>query len=88
MLYIVYYFINYRCYHFALVFLIRHGDMVFLSREMSAADNDTPGINSCLLTSAANSASLTSSNNINEDEIDVFLAKQNGLIHREKDPQL
>ena len=27
-------------------------------------------------------------NSVLEDPIDVFLAKQDGLIHREKDPQL
>ena len=51
--------------------------MLFLSQEISAADKEVP-----------NSAHLTSCNNFKEDEIDIFLSKQNGLIHRERDPQL
>lgn len=56
---------------------IKHGDMLFLSEDISAVDKEVP-----------NSARLTSSNNVKEDEIDIFLSKQNGLIHRERDPQL
>ena len=52
--------------------------MLFLSQEISAADKESP----------ATSAHFTSSNNVKEDEIDIFLSKQNGLIHRERDPQL
>ena len=51
--------------------------MLFLSEDISAVDKEVP-----------NSAHLTSSNNVKEDEIDIFLSKQNGLIHRERDPQL
>ena len=62
--------------------------MLFLSQEISATGKEVPGTSSPLLTSATNSAHLPSSNNIKEDEIDIFLSKQNGLIHRERDPQL
>lgn len=70
------------------VLSFRHGDMLFLSREASLVDNDMSGINSVPLTSAANLATLASSNSIKEDEIDVYLSKQDGLIHRDRDPQL
>lgn len=62
--------------------------MLFLSREASPVDNDMSGVNSVPLISAANLATLASSNSIKEDEIDVFLSKQDGLIHRDRDPQL
>lgn len=62
--------------------------MLFLSQEISAADKELPGSSSTPKASAANSAHPSSSNNIKEDEIDIFLSKQNGLIHRERDPQL
>lgn len=62
--------------------------MLFLSQEISSADKEMPGTSSPLITSATNSAHLPSSNSIKEDEIDIFLSKQNGLIHRERDPQL
>ena len=62
--------------------------MLFLSCEASPVDNDMSGVNSVPLTSAANLATLASSNSIKEDEIDVFLSKQDGLIHRDRDPQL
>ena len=62
--------------------------MLFLSREASPVDNDMSGVNSVPLTSSANLATLASSNSIKEDEIDVFLSKQDGLIHRDRDPQL
>ena len=62
--------------------------MLFLSREASLVDNDMSGVNSVPLTSSANLATLASSNSIKEDEIDVYLSKQDGLIHRDRDPQL
>ena len=62
--------------------------MLFLSQEISAADKEVQGTSFPPMTSVANSAHLASSNNIKEDEIDIFLSKQNGLIHRERDPQL
>ena len=62
--------------------------MLFLSREASPVDNDMSGVNSVPLTSSANLATLASSNSIKEDEIDVYLSKQDGLIHRDRDPQL
>lgn len=62
--------------------------MLFLSQEISAAATDTAAFNSAPLTSTTTSVPLTSSNNIKEDEIDIFLSKQDGLIHRERDPQL
>lgn len=70
------------------VLSFRHGDMLFLSHEASLVDNDISGVNSVPLTSAANLATLASSNSIKEDEIDVYLSKQDGLIHRDRDPQL
>ena len=62
--------------------------MLFLSQETSAAVNDAPEPTSFPLSSATTSAPLVSSNDVREDEIDIFLAKQDGLIHRERDPQL
>lgn len=61
--------------------------MLFLSQEASAHAEDTREHNSVPLTSSSSSAPVLSSN-IEEDEIDVFLSKQEGLIHRERDPQL
>lgn len=66
---------------------VKHGDMLFLSQEVSAHNEDTREHNSVPLTSSSSSAPVLSSN-IEEDEIDVFLSKQEGLIHRERDPQL
>ena len=62
--------------------------MLYLSQEISATDKEVLGTSSPLMTSAANSAHPISSNNVKEDEIDIFLSKENGLIHRERDPQL
>ena len=62
--------------------------MLFLSQEVSSAINDITEPTSASFTSATTSAPSASSNNVKEDEIDVFLSKQNGLIHRERDPQL
>lgn len=61
--------------------------MLFLSQEVCAHNEDTREHNSVPLTSSSSSAPVLSSN-IEEDEIDVFLSKQEGLIHRERDPQL
>ena len=84
---LAYQLIKNQCVAFV-VLSFRHGDMLFLSREASPIDNDMSGVNSVPLTSAANLATLASSNSIKEDEIDVFLSKQDGLIHRDRDPQL
>ena len=62
--------------------------MLFLSQEASVAALDSPKLNSLPLTSSSFSSPLVSSNSIKEDEIDTFLSKQDGLIHRERDPQL
>ena len=63
--------------------------MLFLSQEASAHTEDTREHNSVPLTSSSSSSSApVLSSNIEEDEIDVFLLKQEGLIHRERDPQL
>lgn len=67
---------------------IKHGDMLFLSLEALAVAQEATELNSTHLTSTATSTSLTASDNIREDEIDIFLSKQDGLIHRERDPQL
>lgn len=61
--------------------------MLYLSQEVSAHTEDTREHNSVPLTYSSSSAPVLSSN-IEEDEIDVFLSKQEGLIHRERDPQL
>lgn len=61
--------------------------MLFLSQEVSAPAEDTTELNSVPLTSSSSSAPLLFSN-IKEDEIDVVLSKQDGLIYRERDPQL
>ena len=62
--------------------------MLYLSQEISSVTNDIAEPTSAPFTSATTSAPPTSSNNVKEDEIDVFLSKQDGLIHRERDPQL
>lgn len=67
---------------------IKHGDMLFLSQEVSTAGRDTPELDSATSISTTTSVPVSSSNNVKEDEIDIFLSKQDGLIHRERDPQL
>lgn len=64
---------------------IRHGDMLFLSQEISATVNDASEASSFPLSTTA--APIASSS-VKEDEIDIFLSKQDGLIHRGRDPQL
>ena len=70
------------------VYFIRHGDMLFLSQEVSTTGKEAPEFNSASITPTTTSAALHSSKNNKEDEIDVFLSKHDGLIHRERDPQL
>jgi len=62
--------------------------MLFLSQEVSTAGRDTPELDSATSISTTTSVPVSSSNNVKEDEIDIFLSKQDGLIHRERDPQL
>ena len=66
---------------------IRHGDMLFLSQEISATVNDTSEASSFPLSTSTTVAPMASSS-VKEDEIDIFLSKQDGLIHRGRDPQL
>ena len=57
----------------------RHGDMLYLSETSSAlAGRESP--DGSLATLPASS--------VKEDEIDRQLSKQDGLIHRDRDPQL
>ena len=61
--------------------------MLFLSQDILATVNDTSEASSFpLLTSTT--AAPAASFSIKEDEIDIFLSKQDGLIHRGRDPQL
>ena len=53
--------------------------MLYLSQGISAADSDI---------SSSNSTPLVAINHVKEDEIDQFLSKYDGLIHRDRDPQL
>ena len=55
--------------------------MLFLSQEISATVNDTSEASST-------TAAPIASSSVKEDEIDIFLSKQDGLIHRGRDPQL
>lgn len=80
----------------------RHGDMLFLFPSGSPSSSgdvmDTTGPHSSSsLSSPSASASTSSSSSIprslsapqvQEDEIDQYLAKQDGKIYRNKDPQL
>ena len=74
---------------------IRHGDMVYLV-DATSTDNGVDVVSDGVMDSTQSDVSLngpsTSANDVpdsvREDAIDVFLAKQDGLIHRQKDPQL
>ncbi|XP_073246100.1 nuclear protein localization protein 4 homolog isoform X4 [Porites lutea] len=68
-------------------FGVKHGDMLFLSQEISATVNDTSEASSFPLSTSTTAAPIASSS-VKEDEIDIFLSKQDGLIHRGRDPQL
>ncbi|CAH3036912.1 unnamed protein product [Porites lobata] len=68
-------------------FGVKHGDMLFLSQEISATVNDAAEASSFPLSTSTTAAPIASSS-VKEDEIDIFLSKQDGLIHRGRDPQL
>lgn len=81
---------SYRANQVALLLFflfIRHGDMLFLSQEISATVNDASEASSFPLSTSTTAAPIASSS-VKEDEIDIFLSKQDGLIHRGRDPQL
>ncbi|GAA6074997.1 nuclear protein localization protein 4 homolog, partial [Tachysurus ichikawai] len=71
---------------------IKHGDMLFLfpSSAGSFSENmDTAQPHSSLSSSSSSSLSRShSAPQIQEDEIDQYLAKQDGKIYRNRDPQL
>lgn len=56
-----------------IVYIDRHGDMLFLD-SVKNDEYETGG--------------KSSAEELKEDEIDVFLSKQDGLIHRKKDPHM
>lgn len=60
-----------------LTFLSRHGDIVYVSY----VEPQEPG-------QAESTESAAQVNNVKQDEVDDFLEKQRGLIHRKKDPKL
>ena len=72
--------------------LYRHGDMLYLVPQQSAQDNS--GSSASASASAAGSSSSSSmssqasSPKVVEDDVDVFLTKQDGMIHRKRDEQL
>ncbi|CAB4000892.1 nuclear localization 4 homolog [Paramuricea clavata] len=74
---------------------IRHGDMVYLV-DAAPTDNGVDGMGDETMDSmqpeTSQNGPSTSTNDVPnsavEDPIDIFLAKQDGLIHRDKDPQL
>lgn len=82
----------------------RHGDMLFLFPSGSPSSSgdvmDTTGPHSSSSLSSPSAAASTSSSSsssiprslsapqVQEDEIDQYLAKQDGKIYRNKDPQL
>lgn len=79
----------------------RHGDMLFLfpsgapSSSGDVMDTTGPHSSSSLSSPSASVASASSSiprslsaPQVQEDEIDQYLAKQDGKIYRNKDPQL
>ena len=78
-----------------LVCLSRHGDMVYLV-DAAPTDNGVDGMGDETMDSmrpeTSQNGPSTSTNDVPssavEDPIDVYLAKQDGLIHRDKDPQL
>lgn len=76
------------------IFLSRHGDMLFLfpsSAGSSSENMDTAQPHSSSSLSSSSSSSMSRSHSgpqIQEDEIDQYLAKQDGKIYRNRDPQL
>lgn len=82
------------------VFLLRHGDMLFLfpsaasSSSGEVMDTALPHTSSSLPFFSSSSTSSTaiprssSAPQIQEDEIDQYLTKQDGKIYRNRDPQL
>lgn len=74
-------------------FLFRHGDKVYLV-DAAPTDNgiDRDGPIDRIEPSTSQNGPTTVTNAVGysalEDPIDIFLSKQDGLIHRDKDPQL
>ncbi|KAI5623454.1 nuclear protein localization protein 4-like [Silurus asotus] len=75
-----------------IMFKIKHGDMLFLfpsSAGSSSENMDTAQPQSSLSSSSSSSLSRSQSAlQFQEDEIDQYLAKQDGKIYRNRDPQL
>lgn len=81
------------------VCVCRHGDMLFLFPSGSSSsgevmDTTTPHSSSSIASVSSSSSSSSviprsvSAPQVQEDEIDQYLAKQDGKIYRNKDPQL
>ncbi|KAL4658201.1 hypothetical protein GN956_G2963 [Arapaima gigas] len=70
---------------------IKHGDMLFLFPCGEVMDVASPQSSSSAPSTSSSSSSLSRSHSatqIQEDEIDQYLAKQDGKIYRNRDPQL
>ncbi|XP_046855842.1 nuclear protein localization protein 4 homolog isoform X2 [Xenia sp. Carnegie-2017] len=72
---------------------LRHGDMVYLDEAVPTKSNGVETLHHEMNgKDIAMNGTITSRNEITdsvkEDPIDIFLSKQDGLIHRDKDPQL
>lgn len=74
------------------LFVSRHGDMLFLfpsSAGSSSENMDTAQPHTSLSSYSSSTMSRShSAPHIQEDEIDQYLAKQDGKIYRNRDPQL
>ncbi|EDO29888.1 predicted protein [Nematostella vectensis] len=58
---------------------LKHGDMVYLFKTGAGVSN---------VTSEVSLQDTKPENQVEEDEIDVLLSKQDGLIHRKRDPHM
>ena len=72
--------------------MFSHGDMVYLVDNVLTDNGIEDETMDSVPTETSQNGPSTSTNPIPnsavEDPIDTFLAKQDGLIHRDKDPQL
>lgn len=66
---------------------INHGDMVYLVYKDRLGDNNE-ALSSSGLAAESKSERETSASNVAEDEVDIFLWKQSGLIDRPRDDKL
>ncbi|XP_031575290.1 nuclear protein localization protein 4 homolog [Actinia tenebrosa] len=71
---------------------LKHGDMLFIDKskllESEVPSNESSSSWTSTSISSSSSPSGASSNDVKEDDIDVFLFKEDGLIHRKKDPHM